>query len=333
MLNVRSIEHGRGTIQGIKFLIEGKDTLVITSQSAWSSLRKLLAFGPVNVFSATSVSQKSLDELLAMSKRFKTIIGIGGGMVIDSAKYVAWITGARLVLVPTVLSTNAFATEAIGVRTEEGKVVYVGNSRADKLIVDFDLLRMSPPALNYSGTVDVLSCHTATRDWEIAVEDGVLSHPLDLQAGRKARQLVNRIDNYSEDIRELTDIGLKVLLDCLLDTAEICQPLGHYRAEEGSEHFLFYAIEKILKRPFIHGQIVGLGIQIMSSLQVNSTNDISCVMKDIGLNITPKSMGITKDVLRQALVDLRTYPQPWHTIIDRGISDSFIEQTLYYLEF
>jgi len=44
----------------------------------------------------------------------------------------------------------------------------------------------------------------------------------------------------------------------------ICLPAGHYRIEEGSEHFLFYELEERLARPFVHGYIVGLGVHLMS---------------------------------------------------------------------
>ena len=49
----------------------------------------------------------------------------------------------------------------------------------------------------------------------------------------------------------------------------ICLPAGHCRVEEGSEHYLFYELEERLKRPFIHGWIVGLGVHLLSRLQEN----------------------------------------------------------------
>ena len=54
----------------------------------------------------------------------------------------------------------------------------------------------------------------------------------------------------------------------------ICLPINHYRVEEGSEHFLFYELEERLKRPFIHGHIIGLGIYLMSRLQENKAEEI-----------------------------------------------------------
>ena len=63
----------------------------------------------------------------------------------------------------------------------------------------------------------------------------------------------------------------------------ICLPAGHYRVEEGSEHFLFHELEERLQRPFVHGKIVVLGVHLMSRLQENRPEWITGLMQRLGL--------------------------------------------------
>ena len=80
----------------------------------------------------------------------------------------------------------------------------------------------------------------------------------------------------------------RALLGCIYMNT-ICLPAGHYRVEEGSEHYLFYAIEKRLQRSFIHGHIVGLGVYVVSRLhsQSNDPHTVLEFMGDNGTEVSP----------------------------------------------
>ena len=73
----------------------------------------------------------------------------------------------------------------------------------------------------------------------------------------------------------MTDDGIDAIVNGYMEVNSICIPAGHYRVEEGSEHYLFYAMEKKYQRSFIHGHIVGLGVYIMSRLQQNKWEEVT----------------------------------------------------------
>jgi ribosome silencing factor RsfS/YbeB/iojap len=104
-----------------------------------------------------------------------TVVGLGGGTALDTAKYVAWRTGRPLVQVPTITSVDAGFTDAIGIR-DLGKVRYVGTVVPELVVLDLPLIRSAPPRLNRAGVGDVLSCHTGLFDWRLATEHGT-THP------------------------------------------------------------------------------------------------------------------------------------------------------------
>lgn len=331
MLNIAAVHYGADVLSKLRDWLRGK-TLLVTQTEAFEAVeRRLGPLHPETVVAVTSVRQDDLDRLVATAQGHDAIVGVGGGMAVDAAKYLAWRTGRPLRLVPTIISTDAFATEAAGVRLDGSRVRYVGSARCEELLVDFRLLRDSPPLLTRAGVGDILSCHTGARDWEIAVEDGHLEHPLDVVAVRRARQLVRRLDTYADDVRQLSDLGLKVLVDCHLEVVEICQPIGHFRAEEGSEHFFFYAVEHLTHRPYVHGQIVGLGLRLMSRLQDNDPEAMDDLQERLGVPWSPSSYGLALPVVREALRGLPAFCRSenlWYSVIDRGIPDAFVDQAL-----
>ena len=75
----------------------------------------------------------------------------------------------QLVTIPTALTVDAFVTPPAGIRKgADHTVEYVGTATPDPLVIDFDLLRTAPGWLNVAGVGDILSCHTACVDWELA---------------------------------------------------------------------------------------------------------------------------------------------------------------------
>lgn len=100
----------------------------------------------------------------------------------------------------------------------------------------------------------------------------------------------------------------------------LCLPAGHARVEEGSEHFLFYALESRLGRGFKHGHVAGLGVHILSVLSRYAGGEAaarvdlrSCRGGDGPHDITaatcgpygrqPAGMGINEAPITEAWVD------------------------------
>jgi len=118
----------------------------------------------------------------------------------------------------------------------------------------------------------------------------------------------------------------------------ICIPAGHARVEEGSEHYLFYELEERLKRPFIHGNIVGLGIYIMSRLQNNAPEKITSMMNRAGLMYQPANLGLKREDVKVSLLNLREFVERhkelWYTVLnDTLISESCVDKILDNLQF
>jgi glycerol-1-phosphate dehydrogenase [NAD(P)+] len=218
-----------------------------------------------------------------------------------------------------------------------GKVEYIGEVTPELVVIDYDLIRTAPPELNIAGCGDILSIHTASFDWHLAYEAGQEPSGYVPEAVERARALVQRLNDAADGIRALTDEGIRTIVESYLEINDICIPLGHYRAEEGPEHFFAYNVEYLTRRTFVHGWLVGLGIQLMSHLQENDPASIVTIMDRLGLPHSPRANGLTRADVVKALETLRERTladDRWYGIIhQRDITADFIEQVTSSLDF
>ncbi|MEQ9379302.1 MAG: iron-containing alcohol dehydrogenase [Pirellulales bacterium] len=333
--NVSSQRFGAGSAAGL-----GRELgrfVVATMEIPWQVTKDRLDAKPEAVLLVESMEIDVIERQIAAAPECDCVVGIGGGQAIDLAKYFAWKRGIRLISIPTVLSVDAFVTPAAGVRRNH-EVEYLGETSPDPLVIDYDLVRTAPPELNIAGVGDLLSCHTATFDWTLAERAAKSEHPFSQADVDNARKILSRVMDLSSEIEICSDAGLQAIVDGYMAINTICLPAGHYRVEEGSEHYIFYELEERLRRPFVHGYIVGLGIYLMSRLQENDAERVTEFMNQIGLKYHPADMQISRDDLVKSLsnvkafVDQRTHL--WYTVIDeRTITSQWIDDALRGLRF
>lgn len=333
--NVKSARFGAGAIEGI-----GKDLgrfIVTTMEVPWRLAQPRLGSSPAAVVFVESMEIDTLNRQAAAAPECDTVLAIGGGQAIDLGKYLAWKRGWRLVSAPTILSVDAFVTPAAGIRRGH-RVEYVGQTSPDPLVIDYDLIRTAPPELNIAGVGDLLSIHTACFDWELAARANRSEFPFRAEDVAAARSILADTMARADAIRACSDDGLRAIVEGYMRVNTICLPAGHYRVEEGSEHYLFYELEERLKRPFIHGWIVGLGVHLLSRLQENHHAEAVDFMSRVGLRFHPADLEIRRDDLAAALGNLRRYVENrrdlWYTVLqERAISAEWMEAALATLRF
>ncbi|MBX9791328.1 MAG: iron-containing alcohol dehydrogenase [Pirellulales bacterium] len=333
--NVLSQRFGSGSIDGL-----GRELgqFVVTSMEIpWRLVRDRLGAKPAAVLMVDSLELDVVERQIAAAPPCDTVLAVGGGQAIDLGKYMAFKRGCRLVTVPTIVSVDAFVTPKAAVRRNH-RVEYLGGASPDPLVIDYDLIRTAPRQLNIAGVGDLLSIHTGTFDWELAHRAGRdAAEPFSADDVRRARDILRLVEEHADDIRQVTDAGLQAIVDGYLLINTVCLPAGHYRTEEGSEHYLFYELEERTGRAFIHGQIVGLGVYLLSRLQENRHAEVVSLMDRLGLEYQPADMQIDHDTLVASLTNLRSYVESrglWYTVInERPITATWIDDALRGLRF
>ncbi len=257
---------------------ESRPVALLTSGPAWSAVRKHLTQLPI-VWQA-EVHEATLthwDDLTAAARQAlgddnAVIYAVGGGLVVDAAKYMAVALGKPLICLPTALSVDAFLTWASGYR-RDGCVAYLATKPPDRLIVDFDVLAAAPPSIRAAGICDVLSIATGSWDWRFAEQRG--RNPATMAfipyVYDTAQGILQGALNCAEAAGRGDREGLKQLLDCLALEVQLCNQIGHSRPEEGSEHYFAYAVENVMGRGLPHGDLVGPAILLIADLQDQDT--------------------------------------------------------------
>ncbi len=311
---------GRGLVAELP-LIAHPPYLVVTMEDLWPRFRSELRGDLAGVHLVRTLDVAALGALLDDLPAAASIIGLGGGQALDVAKFIAWRRRLPLFQVPTAMTVNAPFGHRAGLRVD-GHVRYLGWAVPEAVYVDFDVIRSAPPALNRSGVGDILCYHTAHCDWKIA--DGAgrteAAWPYDSTLVAAARQRLEAVLAGLDDIRDVTDAGIRTLMGAHRWGGAAFHDAGwNPRHIEGVEHFLFYNLERRTGRHFIHGQPVGLGIVLGSLLQDNDATGILAALVRAGVDIRPAAMGLTWEEVGAAVVTLPAFVREaglWFTVAD-----------------
>ncbi|MEI7744193.1 MAG: iron-containing alcohol dehydrogenase [Chloroflexota bacterium] len=318
MADLFNTVYGRGLISELKTYVH-RPYLVVTMADLWPRFRDQFDDNIAGPLLVDSLERSDLDRIVKELPRFEAVIGLGGGQALDVAKYVAWASHKPLFQVPTMMSVNAAWAHRAAVRVG-GVIKYVAWAIPEAVYVDYDVIRSAPIELNRSGVGDIICYHTGHHDWAMARDKGRCEPqwPYDQRLVDEARVALQRVVDHADDIHDVNDEGIRALAESLRWGGAAFHNAGwNPRHIEGAEHFLFYALEYQTGRPFIHGQIVGLGVLVMSWLQGNRAEWIKEVIERIGVPYRPEQMGITWDQVAAALRILPEHVERaglWYTV-------------------
>jgi glycerol-1-phosphate dehydrogenase [NAD(P)+] len=234
-----------------------------------------------------------LDGHASEAKGVKYIVGLGGGRAIDSAKYVAWKTGAKFVSIPSVIGADAYMTPVAAVRTE-GIVSYLGPKFADAIVIDTELIRTAPPRLNRAGMGDIYSTKISLMDWRYARDTD--NDAYDPAVAKNAQDVLDQLQASTEEIYNVTDKGLKSMVRMHIQLNALQWPYiakGRTWPQEGIEHVFFYSLEKITEKTYSHGEVLGTGCVLGAHIHGADVNEIIRDLDSFGLQFRPKDYGLS----------------------------------------
>lgn len=269
------------------------------------------------------VKTASLDEInmveeVAKKLNASTIIGVGGGNIIDTAKYVAYRLGKEFISLPTAPSHDGITSPFASIKGL-GKPTSVKAKGPIAIIADINILSSAPRRLINAGIGDTIGKITAVRDWQLAAKlrgeyYGDYTASLALMSAKHALSCAKILDR---DIKS----GVRILVEALISSGVAMGMAGSTRPASGSEHLFAHAIEILYPDKGLHGELVALGTIIMAYIHGINWRKIKKAMKKIGLPTKAKQLGIPDEIVLKALTISHTIRPERYTILgDRGIT-------------
>ena len=327
---------GRGLIEELRNFVH-PPFLVVTMDDLWPRFQASFKGAPAQPYFVKTLEWDELETECQKLPSCEAIVGLGGGQALDIAKFFSWRKRLPLFQVPTALSVNAVYGQRSGVR-HQGQILYRGWAVPQSVFIDYDVIRSAPPQLNWSGIGDILCFHTGVLDWRYAHDKGLCEPkwPYDDGLAQQSLSKVEAVIEHADAIHSLSDQGIEVLVDGLQWGTSYHGAGWCPRHIEGTDHFVFYALEAQTGKKFLHGQPVCLGVVIGSLLHEARAQQILDTIVRVGLDIRPSAMGIGWDQIEQALLSLRDYVKRaglWHSIAhDITIAPAFVRDLRNQIE-
>lgn len=307
--------------------------LVVTMDDLWDKFKDNFDDNLAGTYLVHTLEYDVLMQDFAQLPDFKCVIGLGGGQALDIAKMIAWDRRAPLWHVPTSLTVNAAWAQRAGIRFDSN-VRYMGWAVPEAVYVDIDVIQGAPAYLNRSGVGDIFCYHTAHFDWKYAQERGKVEPKwqYDERLVADAREQLDSVLDNLDEIYAVSEKGIRILTEAVRWGGAAFHNYGwNPRHIEGGEHFLFYTLEYLTHKPFIHGQPVCLGVYVVSALQGNKADEMLDAIHRVGVDIRAEAMGLEWDTVAEAMRQMREYATKqglWYSVVhEKEVTEDFIAET------
>lgn len=315
MAHIETI-YGNGILE--KELNGLEEYIIITAQIPWQLHRKYFSNKSIRVIMPETLEQSALDKIASTIPGGVEIVGLGGGAVIDAAKYFAYLKNKAPLLIPTITSSNAPFSDFISVRKGGGPFGFKKDGWPKKIIVDYELIRKADPRLNRAGYGDLLFMQTTLNDWRIAAASGK-GVPLDPEVEENMVKMIEHAIENAEEFGLVTDQGIKKLMELTEKSTSLVMSNLSKPISAGAEHLFAWNLEIQTGRHFIHGEIVSLGIVIASFLQKNDHTKLKQALDKAQVIYLPDQLGIDWNEVEECLLTVKSYNRKvrrFHTVFE-----------------
>ncbi|GHH77606.1 iron-containing alcohol dehydrogenase family protein [Kitasatospora indigofera] len=251
-----------------------------------------------------NVDDGSLDSAVRLADRMRAghydaMVGLGGGKIIDAAKYAAARVGLPVVAVATNLAHDGICSPVSTLDNDAGRGSY-GVPGPIGIVVDLDVIRQAPQRFVAAGIGDAISNISSCADWELS--QAVTGEKVDGLAVAMARTAGESLLRHPGNLQD-KDL-LTALAEALVLSGIAMNIAGSTRPSSGACHEISHALDVLYpKRSAQHGEQVGLGAAFASFLRGERELTgliVECLARH-GLPVTAAQIGFTEAEFTEAV--------------------------------
>jgi len=215
------------------------------------------------------VARRLMDLSLSVSRQHPDVIaGIGGGTVLDSAKYISYLLNLPLILVPTLASNDGICSPVASLFLEEDQRSSIRTKMPYAVLADKDIILNSPDRYTMAGVGDIVSKACALEDWRLSNE--TVGEEIDYFAWTLSKMAYQSVLHFRDPSLKNKDF-IDTLLESLVSSGIAIEYAGSSRPASGAEHLLSHATDRLLGYSGVHGLQTGFYACTVLKAQ-NSTN-------------------------------------------------------------
>ena len=209
------------------------------------------------------VDDKAIGDLLQSpsTQHYDCVIGLGGGKVLDYAKYLSAKISAKFISIPTLISHDGICSPVAVLRGQSLAAVM-----PKALLIPLYMIKASDVDHIKSGVGDLISNLSAVDDWYLAAQHS--NESVDdfaiMLAKNSAMNIILQLESFMARGLDYQwalydDEFLEALVEALALSGIAMSIAGSSRPCSGAEHLISHAIDKL----FGHGVKASHGIQVL----------------------------------------------------------------------
>lgn len=285
-------------------IVGGKTALSLTADSIKTGLVKagLEHSFITHTSSCNDDDARSLADI-CKSDGYDVIVGVGGGVIMDFAKLIAFYAKTPVINIPTSSATCACFTPLSVCYTKEGRTVGTKHFEyeVDCVIVDTALVAKQPSRLFLAGVFDAFAKYIEIKQ---RYDDDDYALGLDwayVMAQRSFTELSKKTEtalgdmaagNVTKTVEQMifTTFAATGVISGIARGSNQCA-LAHKFYETARACFFDDC------RPFLHGEIVGIGLLMQNFFNKEEKENefLLSVMKKYGMPHSVYDIGLTED--------------------------------------
>ncbi|MEN6534802.1 MAG: glycerol dehydrogenase [Bryobacteraceae bacterium] len=237
----------------------------------------------------------------ACRQQARTIVGAGGGKVLDTVRAAAADLKTSVVCCPTVASSDAPCSALSIIYTDEGVFLECRLFRRnpDLVVVDTQVIAQSPPRLLVAGMGDALATWFEAK----TCADGGIRN---MRGGASTRsalalaQLCYRtlLDDGAEALRAIQSKTVTDGLERVIEANTLLSGLGFESSGLAAAHSIHNGLTAVPEtRPYLHGEKVAFGTLVQLVLESQPRPVMEEVLRfltSVGLPVTLAEIGLDR---------------------------------------
>jgi glycerol-1-phosphate dehydrogenase [NAD(P)+] len=250
--------------------------------------------GDATVDSATELANR------IRAGSYDAVVAVGGGRVLDTAKFASTRLGLPMVAVATNLAHDGIASPVSILGSGPHRGSY-GVAPPIGVVIDLDLVRRAPRRYVVAGVGDAVSNLCALADWQLSHD--VTNEPVDGLAMTLARTAAEALVHRPDGVE--SDEFLVTLGEALVLSGIAMAVAGTSRPCSGACHEISHAIDRLFPEESVsHGEQVGLGAAFATFLRGDRDLAVQLVgfLRRHGLPVVPGDIGLDVEQFTRAVL-------------------------------